>query len=186
MDFSIRELTVDDAARIAPVHVRSWQAAYRGLMDKAMLDSLSVEQRTEMWTGILSTPNEGARLVVEQGGEAVGFLVGTRSSPGTEGAAEVFSVYLYPSVWRGGIGSALLDAGVAALRAEGPTPIILWVVDEKDLFPSRTVTQGNGQQRVFARIRHGSVRAGEGFDIDLHPLQIFKGHPFEQRPSAGQ
>ncbi len=129
MDFSIRELTVDDAARIAPVHVRSWQAAYRGLMDQAMLDSLSVEQRTEMWTGILSTPNEGARLVVEQGGEAVGFLVGTRSSPGTEGAAEVFSVYLDPSVWRGGIGSALLDAGVEALRAEGPTPIILWVVD---------------------------------------------------------
>jgi ribosomal protein S18 acetylase RimI-like enzyme len=129
MDFSIRELRIDDAERIAPVHVRSWQAAYPGLIDQAVLDGLEVAQRVELWIDRLSGPIDGARLVVERGGEVVGFLVAARRSPETEGAAEVFSIYLDPSVWRGGIGSALLDAGVATLREGGPLPIILWVVE---------------------------------------------------------
>ena len=129
MDFSIRELTVDDAELIAPVHVRSWQAAYVGLIDQAVLDGLEVAQRVESWIARLSGPNDGARLLVERGAETVGFVVGSRHSPATHGAAEVFSIYLDPSVWRCGIGSALLDAGLAALREDGPTPVILWVVD---------------------------------------------------------
>lgn len=67
--------------------------------------------------------------MVERDGAVVGFLVGARVSPGTPAAAEIFSIYLDPSVWRDGIGSALLDAGIAALRADGPTPIVLWVLD---------------------------------------------------------
>jgi len=129
MDFSIRELTAADAAEIARVHVRSWQQGYEGLMDQAHLDQLDVGERTEMWTKLLGLPNQGARLVVESDGETVGFLVGARTSPGTEGAAEVFSIYLDPSVWRAGIGSALLDRGVELLRTPGPVPVILWVVD---------------------------------------------------------
>jgi ribosomal protein S18 acetylase RimI-like enzyme len=129
MDISIRELRVDDAALIAPVHVRSWQSAYEGVMDADFLDSISVAARTEMWRGLLDGANPGARLLAARGGETIGFLVGARVSPSTEGAAEVFSIYLDPSVWRGGIGTALLDAGVRALRAEGPTAIILWVAD---------------------------------------------------------
>lgn len=128
-DLSLREPTVGDASQIAFVHVRSWQAAYRGLMDQDFLDSLDVEECAAMWRRRLASPDEGARLVVERDGEVIGFLAGTRVSPGTEEAAEVFSIYLDPSVWRGGIGSALLDAGVESLRSQGHTPVVLWVLD---------------------------------------------------------
>jgi ribosomal protein S18 acetylase RimI-like enzyme len=132
MDFSIRVLTVDDAVTIAPVHVRSWQAAYRGLMDQAMLDSLRVEDRIELWQRQLAGPNPGTRLIVESDGEVVGFAVGMRASAGEDRAAEVYSIYLDPSVWRAGIGSALLDEAVAELRSDAPTPVILWVVEGND------------------------------------------------------
>jgi hypothetical protein len=49
---------VDDADAIAPVHVRSWQAAYRGFMPDEVLDGLDVGRCTRsMWipsTGALA------------------------------------------------------------------------------------------------------------------------------------
>jgi hypothetical protein len=46
---TIRPATAEDAAGIAAVHVRSWQVAYRGQLPDALLDSLSVDQRTRWW-----------------------------------------------------------------------------------------------------------------------------------------
>ena len=132
MNSVIREAVLADAAAIAPVHVRSWQRAYRGLMSDSLLDGLDVGQRIEHWASILSTPNEGARLVVEVDGVVVGFLVATRASPSSPDCAEVFSIYLDPDHWRGGLGARLLTAGVAALRAPGPLPVVLWVLDGND------------------------------------------------------
>ncbi|MEQ8841824.1 MAG: GNAT family N-acetyltransferase [Acidimicrobiales bacterium] len=132
MEFSIREMTVDDAPAVAEVHVRSWLATYDGLLDADLLASLGVAERTTMWTSVLSSPNDGVRLLVERGGEAVGFLAGGSSSPSDPDAAEVFSIYLDPSVWRRGLGSTLLDAGVDGLRADGPKPVVLWVMDGND------------------------------------------------------
>ena len=64
--------------------------------------------------------------------------------------------------------------------------LIRGIIDHEDFLPSRTVAQRNGQKRITRRLRHGPIHPGVGFDIDLHPPQIFKGHPFEQRASAGE
>ena len=45
----VRWATADDAAAIAAVHIASWRAAYRGLLPDAVLDSLSLEARTDHW-----------------------------------------------------------------------------------------------------------------------------------------
>jgi hypothetical protein len=45
-----RIATVDDAAAVAAVHVRSWQDAYRGIFPDAYLDGLSVERRSNVWS----------------------------------------------------------------------------------------------------------------------------------------
>ncbi|MEZ5245728.1 MAG: GNAT family N-acetyltransferase [Acidimicrobiales bacterium] len=129
MDFSIREPTVSDAASMARVHVRSWQAAYAGIVDQATLDGLDVAERTATWTARLSVPGDGPRLVAEVDREIVGFLVGVRRSPDTADAAEVLAIYLDPGAWRRGVGSALLDAGVDRLRVEETAPIVLWVLE---------------------------------------------------------
>ncbi|MEU6929538.1 hypothetical protein AB0A05_10295 [Streptomyces sp. NPDC046374] len=43
----IREAAPSDAAAVAAVHIRSWRAAYRGLVPDAYLDSLDVGERTD-------------------------------------------------------------------------------------------------------------------------------------------
>jgi hypothetical protein len=42
---TIRRATINDAARIAETHVRSWQSAYRGLFPQDYVDSLDRAQR---------------------------------------------------------------------------------------------------------------------------------------------
>jgi hypothetical protein len=46
----IRDATATDAAAIAGIHVRSWQSAYRGMIDDVVLDGLSVARRASDWT----------------------------------------------------------------------------------------------------------------------------------------
>ena len=42
---SIRAAVGDDAPAIADVHVRAWQAAYRGIIEDEYLDGLSVDEQ---------------------------------------------------------------------------------------------------------------------------------------------
>ena len=45
----IREATSKDAAAIAAIHVKSWRAAYAGILPAAFLDGLSEEEYTAFW-----------------------------------------------------------------------------------------------------------------------------------------
>ena len=50
----IRDAELRDARGIAEVHVRSWQAAYAGIVPDEDLARLSVDQREQFWAQILS------------------------------------------------------------------------------------------------------------------------------------
>jgi RimJ/RimL family protein N-acetyltransferase len=129
VNHEIREMSKGDAAGVARVHVRAWQEAYRGLIVQSHLDGLDVAERTELWAGILSRPNDGPRFVVEVDGTIVGFLAGRRHSPSADGAGEIRTIYLDPAHWRGGLGSALLVEGIRALHQPVRIPVILWVLE---------------------------------------------------------
>jgi hypothetical protein len=49
MEVRVRQAVVADAPGIAAVHVRSWQAGYRGLMPDELLDGLPAGDREDMW-----------------------------------------------------------------------------------------------------------------------------------------
>ena len=49
----IRAARMQDVPQIAVVHVRSWQAAYRGLLPQAYLDALDPAQRISRWERIV-------------------------------------------------------------------------------------------------------------------------------------
>lgn len=72
-----------DAAGIAGIHVRAWQAAYRGLLADELLDALSVTAREAMWSDILRRSTGRSFALVAQ----VGALYVDRGSGG--GALEV-------------------------------------------------------------------------------------------------
>jgi GNAT superfamily N-acetyltransferase len=135
MEVSIRAATVGDARAIAEIHVAGWRAAYRGQMPDALLDSLSVDERAEkrrLWLEKPASPD--VRNWVAEEPQPPRRIVGwacTGPARGEESAeaAELWAIYLDPTLWRRGIGRALHDFALQDLRKQGRTVVILWVLD---------------------------------------------------------
>jgi GNAT superfamily N-acetyltransferase len=115
---------VEDAGGIARVWVRAWQVAYRSLVPDAVLEGLSIEDKREHWRARLEGGD--TTFVVEHFGIAGYCRV---VAPG-----EIASLYVLPERRRGGLGSALLAAGLDELRAHGDEAT-LWVF--RDNHPAR-------------------------------------------------
>lgn len=130
----IRRAVTADAPRIADLHVRGWQAGYRGLLPQGLLDALDPAQRLPRWTATVQQaawPASGT-LVAEDAGELLGFadLRPTRDAdqdPAVVG--EITSFYVAPDAWGQGIGRSLMAASVQALRDAGFAAASLWVLD---------------------------------------------------------
>jgi GNAT superfamily N-acetyltransferase len=118
----------EDAAAVAAVHVRTWQAAYEhafGAERLAVLDE-QLPRRVERWERILR--DEGGVWVAEDGGRIVGFA---SIGPEREDAAlgELYAIYVLPEAWGSGAGPALMAEAVPALRA-GYGESVLWVLED--------------------------------------------------------
>lgn len=131
---TVRNAGVADVAGIAEIHVRSWRAAYRGLLADALLDALSVTERELHWQTILSEDG-GVRLTVvaEEAGDLVGFCSAVALNADRElrvRTAEIGALYVDPRNWRRGVGTALLTGTFRGLRERGCRDAVLWVLPE--------------------------------------------------------
>lgn len=128
---NVRRATVQDADAIAAVHMRTWQAAYRGLMPDAFLDQLDVPARADRWRRNLSS-DEGHHLVTEDArGQINGFcsLLPTREPDYAPNGGVIAALYIDPSAWRTGLGAALMRASAEHARERGFTDLWLWVLE---------------------------------------------------------
>lgn len=125
----IRRATVNDVQAIAEVHVKSWQAAYRGLLPEDFLQNLSVSRREEQWRRGLQNP-EQVILVYE--GEAIvafcGFAPSRDENVDKTKVAELGTIYALESAWGQGIGKALWQEAVKLMREKGFAEVTLWVL----------------------------------------------------------
>lgn len=134
---NIRKATRSDAAAIAGVHIRSWQAAYRGHFPDEFLDTLDSQlaRRKESWTLTLKMPPSArsAVWVAEDDGSLCGFahVAPTRTDEGAE-VGEVSSIYLEPEQWGKGIGRELFQSALDDLRRMGFKQAILWVLESNE------------------------------------------------------
>jgi 2-(1,2-epoxy-1,2-dihydrophenyl)acetyl-CoA isomerase len=112
----LRRARVEDAGGIARVWVRAWQIAYRDLVPDRVLGSISVDERRERWVSRLEAGDR--TFVFEEHGIAGYCRVVVPD--------EVASLYVLPERRRGGIGSALLQAGLDELRPHS-VHATLWV-----------------------------------------------------------
>ncbi len=145
-----------DAHGIAVVHVRSWQAAYRGLMPQDVLDGLSVDQRAAGWERIIAQPDTASRtLVAERDGTIVGWAgFGSARDADPPATGELWGIYAHPDAWSTGVGHALLTASEDALQAQGHTGAYLWVLDGNEraaAFYERHGWIGDGATKVEER-----------------------------------
>lgn len=152
----LRPAAVEDARGIAVVHVRSWQAAYRGLMPQQVLDSLSVAEREANWERILSETARGSRtLVVERIGTIAGWAsFGAARDADAIATGELWGIYVHPRSWSLGIGRLLIDAVEEELRADGHDRAYLWVLEGNERassFYERTGWAPDGGTKIERR-----------------------------------
>jgi ribosomal protein S18 acetylase RimI-like enzyme len=122
----VRAATPEDAAAIARIHVKSWQQAYAGILDRDFLGGLDLGTRTEWWESLLER-GEGTTLVAESNGQVSGFsLVGASDD---EGRGEIMAIYVDPEEWGAGHGHALLAASEDLLLGLGFDRAGLWVLE---------------------------------------------------------
>jgi GNAT superfamily N-acetyltransferase len=133
----VREAAAGDAASIAALHVRSWQAAYRGVVPDAFLDDLAADAWLERWTGQLAAARrEGVHQLVstdDREGPPRGVAVcGPAMAPTAELTGQLYVLYADPSSWGRGHGSALLRRVHDLLAADGHPAALLWVAAGND------------------------------------------------------
>ncbi|MCB2106848.1 MAG: N-acetyltransferase [Rhodobacteraceae bacterium] len=128
----IRAGETDDAPGIARVHVESWQAAYRGIVPQAYLDSLTVQNQALMWARLLDR-RRGLTVLVSEAddGRIVGFTAGgevRHRDPRFQ--AEISSLYVMPHIQRQGHGTRLFMALSNRLAAQQLKGLFVWVLAE--------------------------------------------------------
>jgi ribosomal protein S18 acetylase RimI-like enzyme len=109
--------------------VRSWQEAYAHVFPADRLAAISVDQREELARTMLSRPERGTVLVAEVD-RAVAGLASVGAARDSEGAGEVYAIYADPAHWGRGVGRALMERALAALRERGFEEAVLWVLDD--------------------------------------------------------
>ena len=135
MPSPIREAVPKDARAIAQIHVRAWQAAYRGQLTDDYLDGLSVDDRLEQHRRSLEEPRAGwTTWVADEGEGPIGFAVTGPSEDADAGerTAEVYAIYLDPDRLGTGMGRRLFEHAVEDLRARGFDVATLWVLESNE------------------------------------------------------
>ncbi len=133
----IRNAQASDAAAIAALQVRSWKAAYRGIVPDSFLDDLREDAWFQRWTDQLSTAGrEGIhQLVSTEAPDTTPCAVavcGPAMEPTAEATGQLYVLYADPAGWGRGHGAALLRRVHELLAADGHASALLWVAADND------------------------------------------------------
>jgi len=120
---------VGDESGVAQVHVRSWQAGYRGLIADDRLDALDPVERARRYRFADQGPRAPRTILAVEGRRIVGFATWGPSGDEEQARAEVLALYVDPDHWGRGVGTLLHDAVITALRQRPVASAHLWVLE---------------------------------------------------------
>jgi L-amino acid N-acyltransferase YncA len=128
----IRFARPEDAAAVARVHVAVWETTYRGLIDDALIEAPTVQQREAMWGDILTAYSATHPvLVAEEFGIGICGFGNAGPLRGEEVlgfSGEFKTLYLLPAYQRRGLGRAMLCRLAALLMERGHRSALAWVL----------------------------------------------------------
>lgn len=133
MMLRIRQAAEKDAWGIAEVHVKSWQYAYKGIMDRDFLENLQIRDRFPLWKEQLENPlPENPVLVAENfEGKIVGFAsFGKARMKELTIDGELYAIYLLEEFKGRKIGTKLFYAGLCEMMNRGTKSLYVWVLKE--------------------------------------------------------
>ena len=114
---------------MARVHVRSWQAAYRGLLPAEYLDALKPEDRAARYIFENPDTTKPWTIVAEDNSLIAGFATTAPARDAdAQGCGELYALYVDPDYWGRGIGAQLIEAARARLVELGFEQAVLWVM----------------------------------------------------------
>jgi ribosomal protein S18 acetylase RimI-like enzyme len=128
---TIRRTEPADLDACGEVHVRSWQAAYRGLVPDEYLDAMDVSASQTRWHELFAPGGAAGpvQLVADDEGTVVGFASGGPAlGPDETGLGGLYAIYLAPTHVGRGVGQALMAAATRELQDLGFTEAVLWVM----------------------------------------------------------
>lgn len=158
----VRAAIPADADAISCVHVRSWRATYRGLVDQEYLDGLEPRVVARRYTFGRVGLHVPSTLVAVNGSTICGLATtGLCRDLAFPNFGELMAIYVDPPYLRTGVGCALMTAARRRLRHVGVAAALLWVLD----------------RNVSAQ--HFYERGGWRFD-GTRRIATFGGFPVEQ------
>ena len=131
----VRRATPDDAEAIESIRIATWRTAYRGIVQDAILEAMTVksEQIDDWRRGIEKTAHPvSAWFVAEQDGDIVGFVcTGPANDEDIDknAVAELYAIYVLPEHSGIGVGSALIGAARDHLTEAGFRSAVLWTLE---------------------------------------------------------
>ena len=137
---SVSPAELEDAAAVARVHRRSWQAGNRTIIPAQAAGASIPTASTERWRELLVESSSVQTLVARVGvGGIVGFTAFAVQAPygdepehsipiGDCRIGSILALYVAPEHWRQGIGRALLMAAIGRLGDEGCSGLGVWVL----------------------------------------------------------
>jgi GNAT superfamily N-acetyltransferase len=153
----VRDAHPRDAAEVAGVHVRSWQAAYRGMFGDDYLDGLRPEDRIAHYTFGDSRPGRPATIVAVADATICGFATtGPSRDEDAADAGELYALYIDPRVWGRGIGRSLIAEARARLSRQGFAEAIVWVLVETNKPSASTAPMAGGPMGTGAKKMFGA------------------------------
>ena len=128
---SCRDAVPADLLVLARLHIDAWRAAYVGVMDPLLLESLAVEHALSRLRPAME-PKPPLVVVVEHGQSIVGFcrFGPSRDADALSGTGEVFACNIAPNLWRKGFGRQLMSAALSRLAESGYDVCKLWVLEQ--------------------------------------------------------
>jgi len=128
--YAVRSATVRDALAISEVHAESYRSTYAGIFAQSVFDALSLQSRERLWTRVLTEQPPSLTLVAcAEDGRIVGFISAGRERTGHLNCdAEVYAIYLSPSLQRRGLGTSLIREFARQLRDQGYRSMAVWVL----------------------------------------------------------
>jgi L-amino acid N-acyltransferase YncA len=134
-EVTVRAATLEDVDAIAEIHVAGYEFTYRGLVPDRVIDARTLALRWRVWSERLA--GEGLRefiLVAELEGRVEGFTSGRPALleewDGADRRVGFWeNLYVMPTLVGTGIGFALHEATLVAMRKHGFERAVAFVID---------------------------------------------------------
>lgn len=144
----IRNAKIEDAAEIAKVHVDSWRSTYKGMISERVLQSLSYQERENLWKQVLNREKSCVDVAENETSDIVGFASWGRERTGKYSTfqGELYAIYLLAEVQGIGLGKQLIYKVAQSLKKQGLSSMLVWVLADNQ--KARGFYEAFGPERV--------------------------------------